>query len=453
MGKTFRPYQPEQTLLLPPSLRDWVPEEHLSTFVSDVVDELDLDAIVASYEQGDGRGMPPYDPRMMVKLLVYGYCVGKPSSRKIERATWEDVAFRVLSGDQHPDHDSIAAFRRRHLTALGDLFVQVLQLCRRAGLVKLGQVAIDGTKIKANASRHKAMSYERMVQSEKELKKQVVELLERAQRVDAQEDEAYGEGRRGDELPAELARRESRLRKIQEAKAALEAEAKQRAQAARPAVEARRAAREKRSAQRRGRSIVDPKSEPEPKAQRNFTDPDSRIMLDSATKSYMQAYNAQVAVDSEAQVIVATELLAIAPDQEQLAPMIERVKQAIGCPEQALADAGYFSQAAVEDPRCAGVDLYVPPRRTRHDENVASPCRPETAAAQQMRAKLSTPQGRAAYARRKAIVEPVFGQIKEARGFRRLGLRGLPNVRQEWRLIACTHNLLKLFRSGWRAAA
>ena len=237
MGKTFRAYNLDQRLLLPPDMRQWLPEGHLALFLLDVVNQLDLTAILDVYEQGDGRGQPPYHPVMMVTLLLYAYCTGKPSSRRIERATHEEVPYRVLAGDQHPDHDSIAAFRQRHLRALARLFVQVLQLCEAAGLVKLGHVALDGTKIKANASKHKAMSYERMGAKEQELEAEVARLLEQAQQVDAAEDAEYGKGRRGDELPAELARRETRLRKIREAKAALEAAA--RAQAEQAAEQAR----------------------------------------------------------------------------------------------------------------------------------------------------------------------------------------------------------------------
>ena len=447
MGKKFRPYQPEQALLLPPNLHDWVPEGHLSHFVSDVVDSLDLKPIMSVYEAGDGRGYPPHDPRMMVKLLVYAYCTGKPSSRKIERATWEDVAFRLLSGDQHPDHVGIANFRKRHLKALGDLFEQVLRICCQAGLVKLGNVAIDGTKVKANASRHKAMSYGRMVDTERDLKKQIVELLARAQRADDDDDARLGKGRRDDELPAELHRRESRLKKIQEAKAALEAQAKAKADAMQPDVDARRAARAQRPGPKRGQKIKDPPRDPEAKAQRNFTDPDSRIMLDGATKSFVQAYNVQAAVDEHAQIIVATEVVQTAPDQGQLAPMVAAVRAAVGAPARVLADAGYYSEAAVLDPRCHGIELFIPPQRIRRDDQVAPPCRPERPTAVEMRRKLATPEGRAFYKRRKAIVEPVFGQVKEARGFRRFSLRGHANVRSEWRLIAATHNLLKLFRA------
>lgn len=445
MSRRFRPYSPEQSLLLPPSLRDWLPEDHLAHMVGDVVDTLDLSAIVASYTAGDGRGQPPYEPRMMVKLLVYAYCTGRPSSRKIERATYDDVAFRMLSGDQHPDHDSIANFRKRHLDALAGLFGQVLRLCREAGLVKLGHVAIDGTKVKANASKHKAMSYGRMVEEEAKLKAQIVALLADAQRADDEEDRKHGRAR-GDELPDELRRREARLARIQQAKQALEAEAKARADAERIEVEQRRAAREERPANRRGPEIKDPSDEPAAKAQRNFTDSDSRIMMDGATKSFVQAYNAQAAVDSAHQIIVATYVTQTATDVQHLAPMIEAVTKTMGeAPKIASADAGYFSKDAIEDERLKDTDLHVPPRRMRRDEKVAAPKTTESAAAAKMRAKLDSPTGRAIYARRKAIVEPVFGQIKEARGFRRFSLRGHANVQREWSLVATVHNMMKLF--------
>ena len=252
MSKTFRPYSLDQRLLLPPDLREWLPEGDLALFISDVVAEMDLSAIYHAYETGDGRGQPPYHPALMVTLLLYAYCTGMPSSRKIERATYRDVAFRVLAGDQHPDHDSIAEFRKRHLSALAQLFVQGLRLCQAAGLVKLGHVALDGTKIKANASKHKAMSYARMEETERRLEQEVAALLEQAQQVDAAEDAAYGRGRRGDELPAELARRESRLTTMRAAKAALEAEAKEEATRQADEARAKLAAREERVGSAKG---------------------------------------------------------------------------------------------------------------------------------------------------------------------------------------------------------
>lgn len=458
MGKTFRTYNLDQRLLLPPDMREWLPEGHLALFLLDVVTQLDLSEITDVYEQGDGRGQPPYHPVMMVTLLLYAYCTGKPSSRRIERATYEDVAYRVLAGDQHPDHDSIAAFRQRHLQALARLFVQVLQLCAAAGLVKLGHVALDGTKIKANASKHKAMSYERMGAKEKELEAEVARLLEQAQQVDAAEDAEYGKGRRGDELPAELARRASRLGKIRAAKAALEAAA--RAQAEQAAEQAReklaeRARREAETGKKVGGrppQVPDPETvQPEPTAQRNFTDPESRIMKDGATKGFEQAYNAQAVVDSTAQIIVAAAVTQDANDKQQLQPMLEKVKENCGrLPEKASADAGYFNTEHLTDETLRTVDLYVPPDRQKHGaapEPIGAAPAAAASVADQMRQKLKTAAGQAVYKWRKAIVEPVFGQTKEARGFRRFSFRGLTKVAAEWDLIALTHNLLKLWRA------
>ena len=310
MSKQFRNCDLNQAYLLPPSLQDWLPEGHLARFVADLVETLDLSAIYAKYEEGDGRGLAAYDPRMMVRLLIYAYCRGVPGSRRIERATYEDLVFRYLAADQHPDHTTIADFRKEHLANLSQLFVQVLKLCQQAGLVKLGHVALDGTKVKANASKHKAMSYERMGETEEKLEAEVQALLAEAARIDAEEDGKYGKGKRGDELPEELARRESRLAKIREAKAALEGEAREAAKKKQAEVEARLRERE-RQEEERGRKLggrppqaPDPEqAKPEPKAQRNFTDPDSRIMKDGATKEFVQGYNAQAAVDSQAQVM------------------------------------------------------------------------------------------------------------------------------------------------------
>jgi transposase len=451
MSKTFRPYSLDQHLLLPPDLREWLPEDDLAWFISDTVDELDLTEFVHAYEVGDGRGQPPYHPAMMVKLLLYAYCVGMPSSRKIERATHRDVAFRVLAGDQHPDHTSIAEFRQRHLERLAGLFLDVLRLCQAAGLVTLGHVALDGTKVRANASRHKAMSYARMEETERRLQDEVRRLLEEAARVDGVEDAQYGPGRRGDELPAELARRETRLAKIRAAKAALEEQARERAEKAAEDARGRLAAREQRVGSAKGgiAHVPDPEAaRPRPGAQYNFTDPESRIMVDGATKSFVQAYNAQAAVDEPAQVVVACGLTQAATDVQQFVPMLEQVEGNVGQrPAVVTADAGYFSDTNLTTPGVAGIDLYVPPDKQKREvppPPVTKPCR--TAVAEQMRAKLATPSARAVYARRKQIVEPVFGQIKEARGFRRFSFRGRARVAAEWTLICLTHNLLKLFR-------
>ncbi len=460
MGKQFRNCDLNQAYLLPPSLQDWLPEGHLARFVADVVETLDLSEIYAAYEERDGRGLAAYDPRMMVRLLMYGYCQGVASSRRIERATYEDVAFRYLAADQHPDHDTIADFRKEHLANLSQLFVQVLRLCQQAGLVKLGHVALDGTKVKANASKHKAMSYERMGEAEKRLEEEVEALLAEAARVDAEEDGKYGKGKRGDELPEALARRESRLEKIREAKAALEREAQERAEEEKVRVEAQLKEREKQERER-GRKLggrppqaPDPEpAKPEPKAQRNFTDPDSRIMKDGATKEFVQAYNAQAVVDSQAQVIVVASVTQEANDKKQLVPMLEQVERLTGSkPQQATADAGYFSEKSVTDPRLKGIDLWVAPDRQKHGEEGPCATGPPllgAGVAEQMRHKLRTVEGQAVYKLRKAVVEPVFGQIKEQRGFRRFLLRGLAKVEAEWKMICATHNLLKLFRSGW----
>jgi len=349
-------------------------------------------------------------------------------------------------------------------------------LCEKAGLVKLGHVAIDGTKLQANASKHKAMSYERMNEKEKALKAEVEKLLGEAARTDAEEDAKYGEGKRGDELPAELARRESRLKKIAEAKAALEQEARERAVAEKAAVEARLEERRKQEEERgkkfggRPPQVPDPEqAKPEPKAQRNFTDPDSRIMKDGATKSFVQGFNAQAAVDATAQVIVGCAITQEANDKKQLVPMLQQVKQNLGRdPEKATADSGYFSEAAVTDPKVNGVELLVPPDRQKREATkegtgeviqepaegppsaeVSSDVAPAQASvADAMRQKLRSPEGNAVYKMRKAVVEPVFGQIKERRGFRRFLFRGLKKVEAEWQIICLTHNLLKLFRAG-----
>lgn len=461
MSKRFRTYNLDQQLLLPPDLREWVPEGHLALFILDVVAELDLSAIYEVYEV-QRRGQPPYNPSMMVALLLYAYCTGKPSSRKIEQATYDDVAYRVLTGDQHPDHDTIATFRKRHLEALSALFMQVLLLCREAGLVKLGHVSLDGTKVKANASKHKAMSYQRMSETEKRLEEEIERLLKQAKGTDTTEDEEYGKERRGDELPAELARRETRLAKIREAKAALEKEAKEKAAERAEFQRAKLEARARKEAET-GRKTGGPKPKdpenpdeavPEPKAQRNFTDPESRIMKDGATKSFVQAYNAQAVVDDEAQIIIAADITQQSNDKNQLKSMLQQVESNLGqLPEKMSADSGYFSNDNVTDVLFEDVDLYIPPGRQKHHqavENTSGPAPPGALPIDEMRHKLRTPEGRKIYKMRKAIVEPVFGQIKEAQGFRQFSLRGLRAVTMEWDLVCLTHNLLKLFRAEVR---
>lgn len=461
MGKSFRADDLNQLLLLPPSLHDWLPENHLARFLVDVVNALDLSAIYSSYNEKDGRGLSAYAPPMMVRLLLYGYSTGVYSSRKIQAKTHDDVAFRFLSADEHPDHSTLAEFRQRHLQALAGLFTQALQLCAKAGLVKLGHVAIDGTKIKANASKHKAMSYDRMGETERRLQQEIDALLKQADETDAAEDALYGKDKRGDELPEELQRRESRLKKIAAAKAELEREAQEKAGQERAEAEAKQAAQREQEQQtgkkRRGRKPQPPASgpaQPAAKAQRNFTDPESRIMPDGANKgSFLQGYNAQAAVDATAQIVVAADLTQQANDSQQLLPMLAQVEANMGRkPDAVSADAGYWSQANATDESVAGIDLHIAPGRIQHGEvieAVSGPPPEHATAKEAMRHKLRTETGRAIYKMRKAIVEPVFGQIKERRGFRRFSLRGLDNVRQEWKLVCLTGNLLKLFRSGW----
>jgi transposase len=456
MSHRFKPYAPDQPLLLPPSLRDWLPEDHLAHFLSDVVDQLDLAAILGDSRRDRG-GQPPFHPAMMVKLLLDAYCSGVPSSRKIEERTHTDIAFRVLAAGHHPDHDTIAAFRKRHLKALAALFVQVLKLCREAGLVKLGTVAPDGTKVRANASKHKAMSYGRMVEAEARLEAEVAELLRRAEAADADEDARHGRGRRGDELPEELRRRQDRLRVIREAKRALEEAAKAHAEAIRQADEEDRRRRQAERLPAKPGRRPDPSDAPDPKAQRDFTDPDSPIMVDGATKAFVPAYNAQVAVDADSQVIVACHVTQAANDKQQVVPLVEAIEANTGAvPRAGLADSGYFSEANLSYLETKGIDPHVAAERLKHGEVPPAPRGriPKSATAtERMRRKLRTKRGRAADARRKGTVEPVLGQIKEARGLRRFLLRGLESVGCEWDLWCLTHNLLKLFRSGWTAAA
>ena len=453
MGKTFRPYDLSQLLLLPPDLRQWLRPDHLALYVSDIVEQLDLSAILNAYEEG--RGQPPYHPQMMVKLLIYGYCVGKMSSRKLEEATYDDVAFRVLSANQQPDHASIAEFRKRHLAALAQLFVQVLQLCERAGLVKLGHVAIDGSKIKANASKYRTMTYAGLSEAEQKLVAEVTRLLAEAERIDAAEDELYGKDKRGDELPEEWRDRESRLQRIRELKADLEREAReaaeQQAAAARQKNEERlRKAKERGQKPGRLAAVADPEQAvPKPKARRNFTDIESRMMKDHASNTFVQGYNAQLGVDAQAQIIVAATVVQAGNDQEQLVPVLMRVKQNLGqLPASVSADAGYFSSAAVTAEEIKTVAVHVPPNAREPQAGEWAGLLPANATVQQrMWHKLKSKEGAAVYNQRKAIVEPVFAYLKHVRGFRQFLLRGQARVEAEWLLLCLTHNVLKMFRA------
>ena len=383
---------------------------------------------------------------MMVALLLYGYCVGIPSSRKIERQTYDSVAFRVLTAGDHPDHDTISTFRQTHLKELAGLFVQVLCLCQKAGLVKLGHVALDGTKVRANASKHKANSYDRMEKKEAELRAEVERLLADAAASDEEEDRQYGKGKCGEDLPEELRFRQSRLRKIREAKRALEEEAKAAAEAKRKEMEAQ------------GKDGPPPDDKPDAKAQRNYTDPDSRIMKDGATKSFEQCYNCQAAVDEVSQVIVGGYVTQQANDKQQLQPLLEKVSGNLegSQPKCVSADSGFYSEANVAYLDSHGIDGYIATERMKHSQPaVAAPrgrISRKATIRERMARKLRTVRGRATYSKRKQIVEPVFGQMKECRGLRRFLMRGLEKVSGEWDLMCLTHNLLKLFRSGWRVS-
>ena len=421
--KTFRTYDQDTLLLMPPSIRDWVDPDGLPAFIDALVGELDLAPFLAAHDEP--RGMPPYHPAMMLKVLLYGYATGIRSSRKLEERLGSDVGFMFLAGGARPDHKTISEFRRRHLAALEALFLDSLVLCQQAGLVKLGRVALDGTKVKASASKHKAMSYGRMDEREAALEGEVRRILEEAEAVDVAEDALYGDAR-GDELPPELRTREGQLRKLREARAALEAEAKE--------------------------ESGDPDAVPKPRAQRNFTDPDSRIML-SKPDGFIYGYNAQAVVDEAHQVIVATELTTDATDTGSLPDLVDQIETNTGRrPRRFLADAGYQSDDNLGHLAGKKIDAYVAVRRDKH--STPPPAAPrgripkDATRRERMARKLRTKKGRAHYARRKVIVEPVFGQIKEATGFRRFSLRGKEKVDAEWHLVCAVHNLGKLFRSG-----
>ena len=438
MSKTFRPWDVDQVWLLPPSIEDLVPAGHVAHFVRDTVrNGLDLSAIMAVYDED--RGYPPYHPGMMTALLLYGYSQGISSSRRIAKACEERLDFAALTGLQRPDFRTIAEFRKRHLAALSGLFVQVLGLCRAAGLVKLGHVALDGTKIRANASKHKAMSYGRMPAAEAKLAAEVDGWLRQAAQADRTEDRAHGAGRRGDEMPDWVADKARRLEKIRQAKAALEAEARQAGAAA--------------GDEREGGGPPEP-GKPDPqattvapadKAQRNFTDPDSRIM--KTKDGFIQGYNGQAAVDAQAQIIVACDLTNSGSDQAQLVPLIDAVEAAAGArPGEASADAGYCSEANIAGLLARGIAAYIATGRQKHGSAAAvdqRKRRPGSLVAA-MAIKLKRAGRRSRYRLRKQVVEPVFGQIKHARGFRQFLLRGLDNVRHEWRLVCLAHNLCKL---------
>jgi transposase len=456
MSKTYRSWDPDQDWLLPPSPREWLPEGDFVYFMLDVVKTLDLSEITRRYEKED-RGFPPYHPRLMVTLLLYSYCMGVYSSRRIQKLCERDAAYRVIVGSDVPNFRTVSDFRKDHLPALQGLFVQVLKLCREAGMLTVGLVSLDGTKVKANASRHKAMSYEYMQKEEERLQKEIAELLSKAESTDAAEDDLHGREARGDELPAELARRESRLAKIQEAKKALEEQALAAAQVEEARRQAEDDARRAAGETPRPRAPIDPT--PAPKAQRNFTDPESKIMKVS-NKGFDQCGNAQI-VCNEEQIIVAADVTDQANDKRQVRPMVAQaqenlteagVEETIGALD---ADTGYYSEENVAHLESENIDPYIATERLKHHEkalcNPDSPVPEDCTPKERMARKLRTQQGRETYAKRKGMIEPIFGQIKQVRGFRQFLLRGLEKMRGEWRLICLTHNLKKLFQKGFQA--
>ncbi len=433
MAKGYRTYLPEQDLLLPPSLREWLPENHLVYFVSDVVDQLDLSGMYAVYEK-EKRGQPPYDPRLMTKLLVYGYCTGVFSSRRIQKRMQEDIPFKVLAAGNEPDFRTISDFRKIHIERLQNLFEQILAMALECGAIKLGRVSLDGTKLKANASKHKAMSYGRMKEKQQQLKEEVKQLLEQAEAADKEEDRQYGD-KRGDELPEELQRRETRLAKIKEAKKVVEQRARD------------KAAEE-------GKSAEEAKlAKPDDKDQYNFTDPESRIM--KGGDGFVQGYNAQAAVEPELLLIVGQTVTEAANDKKQLIPMVELIEQQSGQrPEAILADNGYCSEENLELLESAEqpertIEGFIATGKQKHGEHrlpaKRGPLPKGATKVDRMKRKLQSKVGKAVYAARKCVVEPVFGQIKQARGFRQFLLRGKKKVKGEWALVCLTHNVLRLF--------
>jgi len=452
MSKTYRPYNPNQEYLLPPCMRDWLAEGHMAYFVSDTIDAMDLREIEEVYEKEE-RGYPPYHPRMMTKVLVYAYCTGVFSSRKIAKKLEDDVAFRVLGAQNRPDFRTISDFRKRHLKALAGMFKKVTLLCKRAGMARLGHVALDGTKQKANASKHKAMSYGRMKEESARLDLEIAELLALAEQTDEDEDSKFGRDVRGDELPKDLAFREGRLAKIKQAMAELETEAKE---AANEEGSKDSPADDKANPKRRVRWRKKPTGMPDDKAQKNFTDGESRIMV-SGDKSFIQGYNAQAAVESDYQVIVAAMVTNRAADAVHVEAMVEKISQNTGqLPDEMSLDAGYYSEANLEYLEAKKIDAYLPPCRIKRREY--RDAKPEVVTArsslrERMKAKVLTDEGRKKYGLRKVTVEPVFGQIKRCMGFRQFSMRGLEACADEWSLVCAAHNLLKLFRHGATAMA
>jgi transposase len=465
--KNYRAWDAEQSCQEPISPRDALPEDDLVFFLLDLVPQLDLASFHNHYGK-ELRGQPPFDVTMMVTLLVYAYCVGVCSSRKIASACERNLAFRAIVGNDPPDFRTISDFRKIHLAAFRPLFLEVLRLAGAMGMVKLGNLATDGTKMGANASRHKAMSYGYMNKEIERLEAEIDQLLKQAEQLDADQDAALG-SRRGDELPDELKRREDRLVKIREAKSRLEIEARAKADAEQGRRDDEQAKREAEGRCRRGKEPAAVNATPEDKAQTNFTDVEAKIMKQS-NKGFDYSYNAQAVVDGAKQMIVAAETTNAANDKEEAVPMaqatlnnlkaagIERPTGADGTPAAIpnTADAGYFSEKAVGELEKLGIDPHIAIGRQKHHETPvpveSAASSTEASAKEKMKQKLGSAAGKLLYAARKQIVEPVFGMIKSARGIRKFLVRGLEKVSGEWQLICLTHNLLKIWRRGTSAA-
>ena len=435
MPRDFRPYQPDQSFLLPPSLRDWLPEDHLAFFISDAIDVMDLKAFEDRYGD-EGPGNQAFDPRMMLKVLVYAYATGTFSSRKIATKLNEDVAYRVLGAENFPAHRTISDFRLRHLPEFRDLFVQLVQMARELGLVKLGTVAVDGSKLKANASKHKAMSYKRMKEEEKLLRKEIRGLLAQAKETDAQEDKRYGKDARGDELPAELKRRKDRLQTIQEARTRLETRQREADE------ESGREPEDQDRTGKPGRPFERAFGEPAPSAQENFTDPDSRIMKRGGGH-FEQDYNTQIAVDEAAQIIVAAGVTQSASDVEELLPVMDQIEETLGeLPEKVLADAGYRSESNLKGLEDREVEGFV--ALGREKGGVPKDPKPENEATCRMARKMQTIRGQKNYRKRKYLAEAPFGWIKSVMGFDRFSLRGHDKVCREWDLTCFAANMKRM---------
>jgi transposase len=462
MAHHFRAYSPEQPHLLPPAPQDWLSPDHLAYCIRDIVQQIDFSGFAAGYSQ-DGRGAAAYDPKMMVSLILYAWCQQVYSSRKIARLCRDDLGGRFLAAGHTPDFRCINDFRLRHAEALSGLFLQSLRLCQEAGMVSLGHLALDGTKLCANASKHKAMSYGRMTEQEERLTKEIAEMLERAAREDAEEDAQFGKEQAGSLFPKEIARRESRLAKLREAKAALEAQVRAAAEAKQAEREAKERARaEAGQGKLGGRKPTPPEqAQPKPEAQRNFTDPESRIMK-GGDGAWVQGYNGQAVVDSDRQVITACDLTDMAADAPHLESILEQSVRNTGAkPDTLSADPGYFSAANVTALEAQGIEALIPPDRQRHGTPMApAAALPNEELAQmpvieRMRHQVSTAVGRAGYATRKKTVEPTFGQIKGCPGhpgFRQFLRRGLEKCQQEWSWVCAAHNLRKYMRYGLRQA-